>query len=237
MLNKQGPGKIDWTDYTWNPISGCLHSCDYCYMRRMQKRFKDIMIPAFHTQRLDDIKPYLKPSNIKIDPGGNDFSRPTNIFVGSSGDMWGEWVSKDWINSVLSIIENYPQHRFQFLTKNPERYKEFSLPKNGIYGTTMDGTKKTEWNMAKLLYSTEKHSNLKVFISFEPLLKRIPISAYLEDFEFLNWMIIGANSSRGAKKPPLHWAGALIALAKEFNIPVFVKDNYFYPERFKEMPK
>lgn len=223
-LNKQGPGKIDWTDYSWNPISGCLHGCDYCYMRRMEKRFKDIMKPAFHLNRLDDIKGLKKPSN---------------IFVGSSGDMWGEWVDKDWINSVLSIIQNYPQHRFQFLTKNPSRYGEFSLPENGIYGTTIDGTEKTAWNLEilfqKILWLPEYQP--KIFVSFEPLLKPIPFHTVTKKFEFLNWIIIGADSNHGAEKPPLHWAGVLIALAKEYDIPVFVKDNYAYPERFKEMPK
>lgn len=222
-LNKQGPGKIDWTDYTWNPISGCKHGCNYCYMLRMEKRFKDIMKPTFHKNRLNDI---------------NNLKKPSNIFVGSSGDMWGQWVSKDWIQTVLNIIIKYPQHNFQFLTKNPKRYGNFNLPENGIYGTTIDGTEKTIWNLRILLQhiSWSVQPELKVFVSFEPLLKRIPFHTIINDFEFINWIIIGANSNKGADKPPLHWAGGLIALAEEFGIPVFIKNNYFYPDKFKEIP-
>ena len=219
-LNKQGPGKIDWTDYTVNPISGCLHGCQYCYLKRMEKRFSGIMKPAFHPERLNDIKKLKTPSN---------------IFVGSSGDAWGDWVPTKQIQSVLDIVAEHPKHQFQFLTKNPKRYASFNLPKNGIYGTSIDGTEKTVNNLYYLIQNVQNES--KIFVSFEPLLKRIPLHWIITDFEYLDWIIIGANSNRGAKKPPLHWAGALIALAKECKIPVFVKNNYNYPERFKEMPE
>lgn len=218
-LNKQGPGKIDWTDYTWNPISGCLHNCPYCYMRRMQIRFENVMVPEFHPERLNDIDRLRKPSN---------------IFTGSSGDMWGHWVLKDWIQKVLDTVRKYPQHRFQFLTKNPQRYGEFDLPENGIYGTTIDGTEKTTWNLRILLQYIQTSAH--VFVSFEPLIELIYFHTIIKDFEFLDWVIIGANSNRNAEKPPLHWAGALIALAEEFEVPVFIKNNYNYPEKFKEMP-
>ena len=219
-LNKQGLDKIDWTDYTWNPISGCKHGCNYCYVKRLENRLKNSMMhPALHPSRYDDIVGLTKPSN---------------IFVGSSGDMWGEWVPRLWIQTVLDIVEKYPQHNFQFLTKNPKRYNEFDLPENGIYGTTVDGFAPTGANSI-LLYQCVPGKN-KTFISFEPLLKHIPVGQ-LQDLQYVNWIIIGADSNRGADKPPLHWAGALITAAQEYGVPVFVKDNYNYPDRFKEMPK
>ena len=224
MLNKQGPGKIDFCDYSWNPISGCLHGCYYCYMRRMEKRFPGIMKPDYRERYLIDIQKLKKPSN---------------IFVGSSGDMWGRWVPAEQIENVLDIVTDNPKHRFQFLTKNPKRYREFNLPSNGIYGTTIDGMEKTAWNLEILLQAIKwlPEYQPKIFVSFEPLLKPIPLHTITKNFEYLDWIIIGANSNRGAEQPPLHWAGALISLAIEFEIPVFVKNNYNYPEKFKEMPK
>ena len=107
MLNKQGRGKIDWTDYTWNPISGCRHNCSYCYIKSMDDRFKsNIMEPAWHPERLKDIENKKLKSNDKI-------------FVGSSGDMWGNWVDKGWIDEILEIADCYNQYIFQFLTKIP----------------------------------------------------------------------------------------------------------------------
>lgn len=176
------------------------------------------MEPAFHDSRLIDI--------IKL-------KNPSKIFVGSSGDMWGEWVPETWIQVVLDLVNANPEHTFQFLTKNPRRYADFELPINAIYGTTMDGTDKTMHNFYELLNS-EMYRDL--FISFEPLKARIPLHLIADDFECINWIIIGADSTKGAKKPPLHWAGGLISLARDNKIPIFVKDNYAYPERFKEMP-
>ena len=75
MINKQGQGKIDWTDWSWNPISGCKHGCEYCYMLRMEKRFPGIMEPKFHPDRISKLARVKK-----VLPGDK-------IFVGSSGDM------------------------------------------------------------------------------------------------------------------------------------------------------
>jgi len=216
MLNKQGPNKIDWTDYTWNPIAGCLHRCPYCYMRRMEKRFPGIMIPKVRYQYLSD------PSRLK---------KPSKIFVGSSGDMWGSWVFPGDIQSVLDSCAQAARHTFQFLTKNPRRYMEFPQIDNAWYGTTCDGTERTKNNISDLVLSVQRCHSIR-FISFEPLLA--PVNP---DLFGISWIIIGANSNPGAKKPPVGWAYHLISLAEEKGIPVFVKDNYDYPDRIKEMPE
>jgi len=216
MLNKQGPNKIDWTDYSWNPISGCLHGCPYCYMLRMEKRFPGIMKPGFRPHYLID------PRKLK---------QPSKIFVGSSGDMWGEWVNHDYIQSVLNICEQSPRHTFQFLTKNPMKYMEFPQTDNAWYGTTCDGTERTKNNINDLVMYIQRCNSIR-FVSFEPLLAPVD-----PDLFGISWIIIGANSNRGAKKPPKEWADRLINLARKNNIAVFIKDNYGYPERTKEFPR
>jgi protein gp37 len=220
LLNKQGPGKIDYCDYTWNPVSGCLHNCDYCYLRRFNERFGVSFEPKFHPDRLND------PATAK---------KPSIIFVGSSGDMFGEWVPSNWIYSVLKEIEKYPQHIFLMLTKNPKRYSEFKFPKNCWLGTTVDGTDRTIFNM-ELLIKVE-HTNLK-FISFEPLLsidllKGIPLWAYSK----FGWFIVGADSNPGATHPPLIWADKFRKLCTELKIPLWIKDNFSFIIKIKEAPK
>lgn len=216
-MNRQKPEPkgIGWCDWTWNPISGCLHGCEYCYMRRMEKRFPGIMEPAFHPERL------LQPRKVK---------KPSLIFTGSSGDMWGRWVKKYWIGYVLDVCSHVaPHHTYQFLTKNPKRYMDFKPLSNCWYGTTSDGTMRTLGNFTGLTRYVK--GDFIKFVSFEPLLNEV-----WPELSGIDWVIIGADSTRGAKKPPKEWADIIIEAARKRNIPVFIKDNFGYPDRIKEMP-
>lgn len=225
MLNKQGPGKIDWTDWTWNPITGCLHGCPYCYMKRMEKRFSGIMEPKFKPQYIDSFL-----ASKKVKPGDK-------VFVGSSGDMWGEWVPYSWIAPVISIADQRPDVTFQFLTKNPAMYGNWKLNQtNCWFGTSVDGTPATRRNLDLLIRNTQ-HAKVR-FVSFEPLLKDVSVfKNIVNNICLLDWIIIGADSNKGAKQPPIEWAESLINTARTYNIPVFVKDNYKYKEIIKEFPK
>lgn len=214
-MNKQNADKIDFCTHTWNPISGCLHACPYCYMRRMEKRFPGTMKPAFHENRL------LEPLKLR---------KPSIIFVGSSGDMFGEWVPEQQINQVLDVAANCPRHTFLFLTKNPNRYGEFRdrFTDNMWFGTTVDGEKRTKNNLADLEWSVDVKRR---FVSFEPLLARVE-----PNLTNIQWVIVGANSNKGAAKPPQGWADVIIRKAIRCDIPVFLKNNYGYPIRIKEVP-
>lgn len=223
MINKQGPGKIDWTDWTWNPISGCLHGCPYCYMKRMEKRFPGLMRPAFHPDRLETFKRARK-----VKAGDK-------VFVGSSGDMWGYWVKTAWISEVLAEVACLNQFTFQFLTKNPDGYREWYLSDypHCWFGTTVDGNSRTKDNIPDLINSVPE--NLIRFVSFEPLL--CDPTPHLPHIGMLDWIIVGADSTREAVKPPNRWASWLIETAREYNVPVWVKDNYGYPDTIKEFPE
>lgn len=218
MLIKQGQGKIDWTDRTWNPISGkCKHNCDYCYMHAFWRRNPASVI--------NQIKENYLLDKMKFDP--------CKIFVGSSTDMWGEWVSSLWIMKVINKAALHPKHIFQFLTKNPSRYMGWAFSENMWFGTTVDGTEMTQNNLFSLIRCVSKE--FIRFVSFEPMIKRPFLN--ISHFKNLDWIIIGANSSRGAEKPPKEWADYLISTARNFDIAVWVKDNYGYPEVIKEFPK
>jgi protein gp37 len=187
----------------------------------MEKRFPGIMEPKFKPEYLDRFRHVRK-----VKPGDK-------VFVGSSGDMWGEWVPGKWIGEVINECALRPLNIFQFLTKNPSNYYGWAFSENMWLGTTVDGTDRTENNMFDLIRSVYPY--LIRFVSFEPLIKRPLLN--LTTFKHLDWIIIGANSNRGAEKPPKEWADYLIATARNFNMPVWVKDNYGYPETIKEFPK
>lgn len=129
--------KIDWADATWNPVTGCLHGCEYCYARRIAERFGSNQMPIFTDYPVLD-KPVRSVGfdGEKIQPYPFDFTptfhrykldtphhwkKPRTIFVCSMADLFGEWVPDEWIREVFEACEAAPQHRYIFLTKNPAR--------------------------------------------------------------------------------------------------------------------
>lgn len=138
--------KIDWADATWNPVTGCLHGCEYCYARKIAERFggksQPIFVdyPVLHEPiRCSDTYGYMRDSGIhagKIAPYPFDFlptfhkyrleepqhwKKSKTIFVCSMADLFGDWVPDEWIRDVFTACENAMQHRYLFLTKNPKR--------------------------------------------------------------------------------------------------------------------
>lgn len=129
--------KIDWADATWNPVTGCLRGCEYCYARRIAERFGSNQMPIFTDYPVLD-KPVRSVGfdGEKIQPYPFDFTptfhrykldepqrwkKPRTIFVCSMADLFGDWVPDEWIRAVFEVCEAAPQHRYIFLTKNPAR--------------------------------------------------------------------------------------------------------------------
>lgn len=138
--------KIDWCDATWNPVTGCLHGCEYCYARRITERFGANQMPIFadypvlhEPVRCTDTYAYMRDAGIstgRIQPYPFGFEptfhrykldepkkwkKPRTIFVCSMADLFGEWVPDEWIEHVFAACDAAPWHRYIFLTKNPKR--------------------------------------------------------------------------------------------------------------------
>lgn len=149
--------KIDWCDATWNPVTGCLHGCEYCYARRISERFgghsnantsyachplKDghaiytLEEAAKKRNKKDklEVAPYpcaFEPTfhRYKLDEP-KKWKEPRTVFVCSMADLFGDWVPDDWIQQVFEACDKAPQHRYLFLTKNQKRY--YDLYDKGI---------------------------------------------------------------------------------------------------------
>ena len=175
--------KIEWCDYTWNPVVGCKHGCSYCYAEAMNKRFKyidDWQNPVFYPERLKE--PYqLKKSSI--------------IFVGSMTDLFGYWIDMDWIYKVIKVAEQCPQHMFMFLTKNPVGYNGFSFPDNCMMGFTM--TRGNQLIVDEFKYYTTGRK----FLSIEPILG----SFAGINLNRIDKVIVGAMTGQNAVKPEKEW--------------------------------
>lgn len=149
--------KIDWCNSTWNPVTGCLHGCEYCYARRIAERFSTehknprpyIPVSDVPTRRVrtkPEPYPYgFKPTfhRYRLDQPSK-WSEPRTIFVCSMADLFGDWVPDEWIREVFQACEDAPWHRYLFLSKNPGRYCNLEragiMPKgdNFWFGATFD---------------------------------------------------------------------------------------------------
>ena len=177
--------KIEYGDYCWNPLEGCLHNCWYCYGERRFKQFGKSYKPKYYPERLKD--------PMKQKPG--------KVLVCFHADLFGDWVKKDFIQQVVDKTKEYPEHTFYFLTKNPKRYLEFNFPKNCWLGTTIDVV-----NQARLNYLKGKPDNFK-FISFEPLLGDMSML----DLSGIDLVIVGAMTGMGENNvvPKKEWIDSI----------------------------
>ena len=202
--------KIEWCDYTWNPVTGCLHGCPYCYARKIAERFKGSkawpqgFTPMFHPERLND------PVNMK---------KPQTIFVCSMADLFGEWVPDFWIELIFAEIQKAKQHTYIFLTKNPKRYLRIPgtyFSKNLWFGTTVTGIEGTQriCDLQKLPFGNK-------FISFEPLLTN---TGNL-DLAYIRQVIIGAQTNPTIEVTPEMVQPIGEACQNAHNIPMFCKDS------------
>jgi protein gp37 len=254
-LNKS---KIEWCDYTWNPVTGCLHKCDYCYAERIANRFGINAI----TQELEKIweeefgekcseiapgihdleKPYycggrMQPFPYSFHPTFHRYrlnepqklKKPSRIFVVSMGDLFGEWVPDEWIEEVFKTVKESPQHTFLFLTKNPERY--MNLYCNGIEfpENIMLGT--TITSEAETNRQSWIPCGIKSFISIEPLMEPIKSNLYAD------WVIVGAMTGPRAIKPKPEWVQSIVDYCRKWSTPIFLKGNLNWSEKIKEFPK
>ena len=208
--------KIEWTEYSFNPITGCLHDCWYCFAKKLFTRFHKSFEPTFYPERLKELEKLKKPSK---------------IFVCSVADLFAKWTNSEWTKQVIDTINKYPQHEYQLLTKNPERIDTGYNLKNCWVGTTITNQSELAKNLGAI-----KMIDCKVrFLSFEPLLGKIDFSKV--SLGGIGWIIIGKLT--GSKKIKLEgeWVKNILAKAREKNIPVFIKNNVKWKEKIQEFPK
>ena len=241
--------KIEWCDSSWNPVTGCLHECEYCYGKRIAERFGGSIetCPDGTLHELEE-KFYADPSTWVAKQGENLFraypwgfdptfhkyrlhepqgwKEPRKIFVCSMADLFGEWVPDEWIDEVFKACEEAPQHTYLFLTKNPSRYCQLDdadkLPhkENWWFGSTWTKPFDCVWDGG---CGTTKDS-FNSFLSVEPLLETMEPQRGIGCFD---WVIIGAESGNRKEKvtPRKEWVEYICQLADQSRAPVFMKDS------------
>ena len=204
--------KIEWTDYTINPVKGlCPMACSYCYARAMYKRFK--WNPAI-TFNIDVFQRLMK------------VKEPSKVFVGSTMELFGDWVKQEWMIDIFSMCNAFKQHTFIFLTKQPQNLTKWSpFPDNCWVGVSVTSAQDAIIRVPKL---KDIISPIK-FISFEPLLKPIalPNQLYIMlKLSGINWAIIGQQTPSNTKtRPTVEWIREIIEACDIASIPMFLKNN------------
>lgn len=214
-FNQQTNVSIEWAKWSWNPVTGCLHGCKYCYAEDIAKRFFDHdFTPAFYPQRLGAPQRMKTP---KVDGSGM-----RNVFTCSMADLFGKWVPAAWIEAVMESVRNAPDWNFIFLTKNPKALVDIEFPKNAWVGTTVDKQAR-----AKSAEAAMKKVNASVkFVSVEPMLERIKFT----DISIFDWIIIGGGSKSkrtAAWHPPNPWWADLEKAALDAGVEVYHKVNLY----------
>lgn len=233
--------KIDWTDRTWNPITGCNHGCWYCYAKKLTIRFPNNFPngfePTFYLERLEEPLHLGQPSEkekrkewIK-----KVFPHKYLIFACSIADPFAEWTPKKWLDKVLRIMEidhhTSLGHIFQLLTKNPERIdKNYQFSDNVWIGTTVI----SQEDIRNIEEIKKVKAEVK-FVSFEPILGKI--NANLKG---IDWIIIGKLTGSKKIKLDRKWVDVLKNIALALDIPVFMKNNLkpdYLGRLIKDFPK
>ncbi len=238
--------KINWCDSTWNPVTGCLHGCEYCYARSIANRFGLPYAPKIGDEGMEGAvkrdsvegmdtmleleKPYVKDGEANHYPMAfyptfhryrlSDYigKKGRNIFVCSMADLFGEWVPDSWIEEVFKACEKAPQHNYLFLTKNPMRYVE--LINNTDFFTKTKGNMWFGYSYTGKECKQWWNPDYNIFTSVEPILEPINIPR-------CKWIIVGAETGRRKDKviPEREWIEDIVNECRKADIPIFMKSS------------
>ncbi len=189
--------KIEWTEQTWNPATGCTKispGCKYCYAETMAKRLQAIGTAGYENGFKLSLMPerLSQPLNRK---------KPTLYFVNSMSDLFHEDIPEDYLDQIFTIIQQTPYHTYQILTKRAVRMREYFttrlVPNNVWLGVTVEDK---EYGIPRIDELRQIPAKVR-FLSIEPL---------LEDLETVNltdihWVIVGGESGHKARPMKPEW--------------------------------
>lgn len=231
--------------FNWGIMTGCLHQCrdEYCYntmkhsspLNRFFKSNRQKETGELHVVKQGPSYPYGFDPTVYLhrleDPKHR--KRPATIFVANAADIFGNWVPKEVIDSILDVIHQCQQHTFILLTKNFGRLYKFDFPDNCWVGFSQNNSAEVHMQGIKALNK---------FISFEPLHYGFEYDPRNSSDGFrriglhgIQWITIGAESGPRSEqmKPQRDWVMTLIKSAQDRNIHVWMKNN-LAPDPFEK---
>ena len=219
--------QIEWTDATWNPVTGCTQvspGCAHCYAKTFAERFRGV--PGHPYERGFDLQ--LRPE--RLDQPLR-WKKPRTIFVNSMSDLFHPDVPADYIADVFEVMHAALRHRFQVLTKRAERLAELApslpWPENVWMGVSVENQRWT----SRVAPLRETPAAVK-FLSCEPLLGPLEL-----ELTGIDWVIVGGESGPGARPMSPEWARGVRDQCVEASVPFFFKQWGAHNARGKRVGK
>ena len=219
---------IEWTDSTWNPVTGCTKvspGCKNCYAETFAERFRGVLG-----------HPYEQGFDLKLWPGRLElplrWKEPKVIFVNSMSDLFHEKVPDEYIQRVFEVMIKADRHIFQVLTKRSERMMEWTrrnyrflnekangrpfLPEHIWLGVSVENQKYT----TRIAHLQKVPARIR-FLSIEPLLGPVDLTASM--VRGIHWVIVGGESGHKARPMNPEWALAIQKQCARYSVPFFFK--------------
>ncbi len=218
---------IEWTDETWNPMTGCTRvspGCDHCYMFALYPRLKAMGVPGYEGD----------PREVRLLPERLDtplnWKRPRRVFVNSMSDVFHPRVSYDFINNIFDVMREAAEQRghvFQVLTKRPGRAVGWWESNKARYDCVWPdgvwiGTSVENQKYAPRVAVLARLPAAIRFVSAEPLLGAVDLRQWLDAGD-VQWVIAGGESGPAARPMDLEWARDLRDQSLETGVAFFLK--------------
>ena len=221
---------IQWTDATWNVVTGCDRispGCDNCYALTMAKRLKGMGQAKY--QNDGDPRTSGPGFGLTVHQDALDvpltWRKPRKVFVNSMSDLFHARIPVAFIVQVWRTMQATPQHSYQILTKRPERLVRVlgrvydALELDGPLPNVWLGTSVESDDYVRRIDALAQVRATVLFVSAEPLLTALPSA----DFTGIDWTIIGGESGPGARPFDPRWAADLIDRSRQAGAAPFVK--------------
>jgi len=215
--------------YTWNPITGCLNGCPYCYARTMARngRVRPLYLANSNVAKgcdpTDPFAPRLWTSRFRdVTPR----QQPRGIFTCDMGELFGPWLYDHWTPMVLGTLSACPQHRFYLLTKQPQELQKWSpFPENAWVGVSA-------WDHASFVNACHYLEGIQAsvkYVSLEPLLDwilELDIGGFCRAAG-VSWVIVGAQT-KPTIVPNWKWLEDIVRRCTGAGVAVFLKESLRY---------
>ena len=228
---------IEWTEMTWNPVTGCTKispGCKHCYAETMAKRLVAMGSPRYR----DGFAVTLQEDLVDLP---RRWRSPRTIFVNSMSDLFHPKIPADYIARVFKTMNECPQHQFQVLTKRADRLLELAPLLNWTANVWMGVSVENQKYAVRSQLLSQVPAKVR-FLSVEPLLGAIEALP----LEGIHWVIVGGESGRGARPLERAWVVNIFRQCRREGVPFFFKQwggvrkhttgRSLYGKTYDEMP-